>query len=92
MRNKRRACARSACPAYFAAPIGRLGRHRAVLLMTAHARSAADFTQHSEVAYAASGLLQAVLGKAGAHSKTSVCAQQVPKNASVELSFAVKVC
>ena len=47
--------------------------------MTAHTQSAADFSQHSEVAYAASDLLQAVLGEAGVHSKTSVGAHQLPK-------------
>ncbi len=62
-----------------------------VLQMTVYTQSAAGFTQQSEVADAASNLLQAVLGDAGIHSRTSVGVYQLPKNASVELNLTVAV-
>lgn len=60
-----------------------------VLQMTVYTQSAADFTQQSEVADAASNMLRAVLGEAGIHSRTSVGVYQLPKNASVELNLTV---
>ena len=62
-----------------------------VLQMTVYTQSAASFTQQSEVADAASNMLQAVLGDAGIHSRTSVGVYQLPKNASVELNLTVAV-
>lgn len=62
-----------------------------VLQLTVYTQSAADFTQQSEVADAASKMLQAVLGEAGIHSRTSVGVYQLPKNASVELNLTVAV-
>lgn len=62
-----------------------------VLQMTVYTQSAADFTQQSEVADAASDILRAVLGEAGIHSRTSVGVYQLPKNASVELNLTVAV-
>ena len=62
-----------------------------VLQMTVFTQSAADFTQQSEVADAASNMLHAVLGEAGIHSRTSVGVYQLPKNASVELNLTVAV-
>lgn len=54
-------------------------------------RSALTFTQHSEVADAASDLLSAVLGPNSAHTRTSVGVLQLPKGATVELEFIFKV-
>ena len=62
-----------------------------VLQMTIYIQSAANFTQQSEVADAASNMLQAILGDAGIHSRTSVGVYQLPKNASVEINLTVAV-
>ncbi|MES2942772.1 MAG: RidA family protein [Pseudomonadota bacterium] len=69
--------------------LGSLDTLAQVLQMTVYTQSAADFTQQSEVADAASSMLQAVLGEAGIHSRTSVGVYQLPKNASVELNLTV---
>jgi enamine deaminase RidA (YjgF/YER057c/UK114 family) len=59
--------------------------------MSVFIRSAPSFTQHSEVADAASNLLVAVLGASSAHARTSVGVAQLPKGAAVELDFIFKV-
>jgi enamine deaminase RidA (YjgF/YER057c/UK114 family) len=61
-----------------------------VLRINVFVQSTADFTQHSEVADAASNLLAAVLGnRSGPHARTSVGVYQLPKNAAVELDATV---
>lgn len=61
-----------------------------VLKLNVFTQSAADFTQQSEVADAASNLLAVVLGSsAGPHARTSVGVYQLPKNASVEIDATV---
>ena len=60
-----------------------------VLRVGVYVQSAAQFTQQSEVADAASALLKTVLGDAGAHTRTSIGVYQLPKNASVELDMVV---
>ena len=68
------------------------GLHRIakVLRINVFTQSAADFTQQSEVADAASNLLAAVLGgDSGPHARTSVGVYQLPKNAAVELDATV---
>lgn len=67
--------------------LGSLDRVKRILRMTVYVQSAQDFTQHSEVADAASEVLYAVLGAAGVHTRTSVGVFQLPKNASVELDL-----
>mgnify|MGYP001501929050 CR=1 FL=1 len=67
--------------------LGSLEQVRQILRVTVFTQSVADFTQHSEVADAASDLLHAVLGEAGRHTRTSVGVYQLPKNASVELDL-----
>jgi len=69
---------------------GTLETVRSVPRMTVFIRSAATFTQHSEVADAASALLVAVLGEHAAHSRTSVGVAQLPKGAAIEIDFIVK--
>ena len=71
--------------------VGSLGNIVAVLRMTVFVRSAPMFTQQSEVADAASDLLAAVLGPIGVHTRTSVGVAQLPKGATVEIEFVVKV-
>lgn len=67
-----------------------LERIAKVLRINVFVQSAADFTQHSEVADAASNLLAAVLGsESGPHARTSVGVYQLPKNAAVELDATV---
>lgn len=73
------------------AQLGSLDRVRQVLRITVFVQSAPEFHQHSEVADAASGVLQAVLGAAGAHTRTSVGVYQLPKNAAVEIDLVAAV-
>ena len=58
-----------------------------ILKLNVYVQSAADFTQQSEVADAASALLAQVLGAAGHAARTSVGVAQLPKNATVELDL-----
>jgi enamine deaminase RidA (YjgF/YER057c/UK114 family) len=67
--------------------LGSLERLSAILRITVFVQCGASFTQQSEVADAASDLLYFVLGERGAHSRTSVGVQQLPKNATVELDL-----
>jgi enamine deaminase RidA (YjgF/YER057c/UK114 family) len=69
--------------------LGSLDSIGRVLRIQVYVQSAPDFTQQSEVADAASDLLHAVLGQAGAHTRTSVGVYQLPKNASVEVDMLV---
>ena len=70
---------------------GGLDRIARVLRVGVFVQCAPDFTQLSEVADAASALLQEVLGEAGAHARTSVGVYQLPKNASVELEMTARL-
>lgn len=67
--------------------LGSLNDVRQILRLTVYVQCGPDFTQHSEVADAASGLLQQILGPAGVHTRTSVGVYQLPKNATVELDL-----
>ena len=67
--------------------LGSLDAVRSVLRITVYVQCAEGFTQLSEVAGGASDLLFAILGSAGAHTRTSVGAYQLPKNATVELDL-----
>ena len=71
--------------------LGSLDAVRAVLRITVYVQCTPDFTQHSEVADGASDLLFAILGSAGAHTRTSVGVLQLPKNATVELDVIATV-
>lgn len=66
---------------------GSLDRVRRVARIGVYVQCAADFTQHSEVADAASDLLHAVLGDAGVHARTAIGVYQLPKNAAVEVEM-----
>ena len=59
------------------------------LWVSGYVRSAAHFTQQSEVADGASEVLCRVLGPQGVHTRTSVGVMQLPKGASVELDMVV---
>ncbi len=67
--------------------LGTLDNIKAILRITVFVRSAADFTQQSEVADGASEVLFQVLGEAGTHTRTSVGVFQLPKGATVELDL-----
>lgn len=69
--------------------LGSLSKVKQALRMTVYTRSAASFTQQSEVADAASQVLHDVLGAAGKHTRTSVGVAQLPKGAAVELDLVV---
>jgi len=66
---------------------GSLLRVRQVLQMRVHVQSAAHFTEHSEVADAASDVLYELFGTAGGHTRTTVGVFQLPKNAAVEIDL-----
>lgn len=66
-----------------------LDRVAKVLKLGVFVQSDATFTQHSEVADAASDLLHEVFGEAGRHARTSVGVAQLPKNAAVEIDAIV---
>lgn len=67
--------------------LGSLDGVRQILKLTVYVQCGPDFTQHSEVADGASGLLQQILGSVGVHTRTSVGVYQLPKNATVELDL-----
>jgi enamine deaminase RidA (YjgF/YER057c/UK114 family) len=71
--------------------LGTLDKVRAILRITVYVRCAADFTQHSEVADAASEIFHRVLTEAGAHTRTSVGVLQLPKGATVELDLIASI-
>ncbi len=71
--------------------LGSLEQVRSIPAITVFVRSAPRFTQQSEVADGASELLYAILGPAGAHTRTSVGVLQLPKDATVELSLVATV-
>ena len=67
--------------------LGGLEQVEGIARVTVYVQSGADFTQQSEVADAASDLLQFVLGPAGVHTRTSVGVFRLPKNATVEIDM-----
>ncbi|MEN3111158.1 RidA family protein [Uliginosibacterium paludis] len=71
--------------------LGSLDQVRRIPGMSVFVQSARHFTQQSEVADAASGVLFNVLGEAGEHARTSVGVYQLPKNATVEVSLIASV-
>lgn len=71
--------------------LGSLDAVQSILRITVYVQSAPGFTQQSEVADGASDLLFAVLGDAGAHTRTSVGVLQLPKNATVEVDLIAAV-
>lgn len=77
--------------ALLAEALGSLDRIERVLRVGVFVQSAPAFTQHSEVADAASDLLHEVLGEAGRHVRTSVGVYQLPKDAAVELELVAAV-
>ena len=71
--------------------VGSLDAVQSILRITVYVQSAPTFTQQSEVADGASEVLFAVLGEAGAHTRTSVGVLQLPKNATVEVDLIASV-
>ncbi len=69
--------------------LGSLDRVAKVLRMNVYVHSAANFTEQSEVADAASEILYTLLEPHGGHTRTAVGVHQLPKNASVELDLLV---
>lgn len=68
---------------------GTLDRVQRILRMTVYVKSAANFTEQSEVADAASDILYTVFQPSGGHTRTSVGVLQLPKNAAVEIDMIV---
>ncbi|OUY09207.1 RidA family protein [Acinetobacter populi] len=61
-----------------------------ILQMNVFVHCASTFTQHSEVSDGASEVLYKIFGlELGKHTRTSVGANQLPKNASVEINFII---
>ena len=71
--------------------LGSLDAVQSILRITVYVQSAPTFTQQSEVADGASEVLFAVLGDAGAHTRTSVGVLQLPTNATVEVDLIASV-
>ena len=69
--------------------LGSLDRVSKVLRMTVYVQSAPGFSEHSELADAASDILYAVLAPNGGHTRTSVGVYQLPKNGAVEIDMVV---
>lgn len=71
--------------------LGTLDAVDEVLELTIYVNAALDFEEPSKVADAASELMVEVFGECGRHARTSVCVNQLPKCAAVEISglFAV---
>ncbi|MBP5074964.1 RidA family protein [Pseudomonas chlororaphis] len=69
--------------------LGDLQRVKKVLRLNVYVQSAADFTQQSEVADAASEVLYSIFAEAGVHTRTSLGVYQLPKNAAVEIDMIV---
>ena len=70
---------------------GSLERIHHILRITVFVQCTESFTLQSEVSDGASEVLFEVLGEAGRHTRTSVGAFQLPKNASVELDLIASV-
>ncbi|MDB5802663.1 MAG: endoribonuclease [Rhodocyclales bacterium] len=79
------------CIAVLSQSLGSLERVKRILRVNVYVQSAADFTQQSEVADAASDILYAVFAPDGGHTRTSVGVYQLPKNASVEIDMLVAI-
>lgn len=56
-----------------------------VVELTVYVHGSAGFTRQSEVADAASELLEQVLGERGRHARAAIGVAQLPKNAAVEI-------
>ncbi|WP_295641114.1 RidA family protein [uncultured Methylibium sp.] len=69
--------------------VGTLDRVKRILRMTVYVKSAANFTEQSEVADAASDILYTVFQPSGGHTRTSIGVLQLPKNAAVEIDMIV---
>src|SRR2546423_8523 len=69
--------------------LGSFDRVQRVLRLSVYVQSAADFTQQSEVADAASEILYALFAPHGGHARISLGVYQLPKNAAVELDITV---
>jgi enamine deaminase RidA (YjgF/YER057c/UK114 family) len=70
---------------------GALDAISSILRITVYVRSAADFTQQSEVADGASDLVARILKQSGVHVCTSVSVLQLPKDAAVELDVVATI-
>ena len=69
--------------------LGSLDPGEKVLRVGAFVPRPPDFTQHREVADAASELLHRACGEAGVHVRTAVGVYALPKNATVEVEMTV---
>jgi enamine deaminase RidA (YjgF/YER057c/UK114 family) len=71
--------------------LGSLERVERILRMTVYVHSAADFTQQSEVADAASEILNSLFAPNGGHTRTAVGVYQLPKNGAVEIDLVAAI-
>ncbi|MBA1292461.1 RidA family protein [Pseudomonas lurida] len=67
--------------------VGSLANISAVTRVNVFVQCAEGFAQQTQVADAASGVLQAVLGEAAGHARTAVGVAALPRNASVEVDL-----
>lgn len=69
--------------------LGSLARVGQVLRLTVYVQGADAFTQHAQVADAASDVLHAVLQEAAGHARTTLGVHQLPENAAVQVDLVV---
>ncbi len=74
-----------------AATDGRVSAVRSIQRLSVFIAATPDFTQHPEVANAASDLLVAVLGEAGRHARSAVGVSSLPRGAAVEIEAVVEL-
>jgi enamine deaminase RidA (YjgF/YER057c/UK114 family) len=74
-----------------AATGGRLSTVRQILRLGVFVAASADFTQHPEVANAASELMVSVFGEAGRHTRAAVGVASLPRGAAVEIEAVVEL-
>ena len=70
---------------------GRISSVRRILRLGVFIAASADFTQHPEVANAASELMIAVFGEAGRHARAAVGVASLPRGAAVEIEAVVEL-
>lgn len=71
--------------------IGSLNRVHQILRMNVYIQATKDFEQHSEIADAASEILEEIFGENGAHTRTSVGVLSLPKNSPIELDLTLSI-
>lgn len=70
---------------------GRVDAVRRIVKLSVFVAASSDFTDHPEVANAASDLMIAVFGDRGRHARTAVGAASLPRGAMVEIDAVIEL-